>query len=38
VIRVEPATVEWLEALVEGDGVFAARFGAAGLALSFGFG
>jgi RimJ/RimL family protein N-acetyltransferase len=27
VIRVEPATVEWLEALVEGDAVFAARFG-----------
>lgn len=26
-IRVEPATVEWLEALVEGDEVFAERFG-----------
>jgi ribosomal-protein-alanine N-acetyltransferase len=26
VIRVEPAAVEWLEALVEGDDVFAARF------------
>jgi RimJ/RimL family protein N-acetyltransferase len=27
VVRVEPATVAWLEALVEGDAVFATRFG-----------
>lgn len=26
-VRVEPATAEWLEALVEGDDVFASRFG-----------
>ena len=26
-VRVEPLTLEWIEALVEGDGVFAARFG-----------
>ena len=28
VIRVEPATLPWLEALAEGDDVFTARFGA----------
>jgi [ribosomal protein S5]-alanine N-acetyltransferase len=27
VVRVEPATVEWLEALVEGRGAFTQRFG-----------
>ena len=27
VVRVEPATVEWLEALVEGQGAFTERFG-----------
>lgn len=37
VIRVEPATVEWLEALVEGDDVFAARFGIAAVAGWAGF-
>jgi RimJ/RimL family protein N-acetyltransferase len=26
-VRVEPATVAWMEALVEGDDVFASRFG-----------
>jgi [ribosomal protein S5]-alanine N-acetyltransferase len=26
-VRVEPLTLEWIEALVEGDGVFTARFG-----------